>query len=187
MPDYATDRPSQTSAPPAPRRPPDYAAIEAALLQSPRGRAFLAEYARRNRTADTQMLLEAITRLELAILRPHHQREANNVLTDLVEMSEAIARTRREIAAIKPPGSITAATEELESVVNATEKATSDILQAAEEVQEVAWILREQGIEVGSCETLDRGHYRTANGEGGEGAALRRAADQRHDRDLGPR
>jgi chemotaxis regulatin CheY-phosphate phosphatase CheZ len=102
------------------------------------------------------MLLEAITRLELAILRPQHQREAGNVLTDLVEMSDAIARTRREIAAIKPPCRIVAATEELDSVVKATEKATSDILQAAEEVQEVAWILREKGIEAEHCETLDR-------------------------------
>ena len=37
----------------------------------PRGRWFLAEYARRNRTAETEMLLEAIAKLETAVLKPH--------------------------------------------------------------------------------------------------------------------
>ena len=71
-------------------------------------------------------------------------------------MSEAIARMRREIASIKPPSQIIAATVELEQVVSATEQATSDILQAAEDVQEVAWTLREKGVEADACEALDR-------------------------------
>jgi chemotaxis regulatin CheY-phosphate phosphatase CheZ len=41
-------------------------------------------------------------------------------------------------------------------VVSATEHATSDILQAAEDVQEVAWTLREKGVEADACEALDR-------------------------------
>ena len=63
---------------------------------------------------------------------------------------------RREIASLKPPSQIIAATVELEQVVSATERATSDILQAAEKVQEVAWTLREKGVEADACETLDR-------------------------------
>jgi len=42
----------------------DYDAIEAAVMDTARGRWFLAEYARRNRTADTTLLLSAIERLE---------------------------------------------------------------------------------------------------------------------------
>lgn len=42
----------------------DYSTIEAAVMETARGRWFLSEYARRNRHADTQMLLSAITRLE---------------------------------------------------------------------------------------------------------------------------
>jgi hypothetical protein len=42
----------------------DYEAIEAAVMETARGRWFLTEFARRNRTADTQVLLEAIARLE---------------------------------------------------------------------------------------------------------------------------
>lgn len=42
----------------------DYEAIEAAVMETARGRWFLAEFARRNRTADTALLLAAIERLE---------------------------------------------------------------------------------------------------------------------------
>ena len=161
MPEKAPDGPSsrRQASPPA-RLTADYAAIEAALCAHPRGRWFLAEYARRNRTADTQMLLAAITKLEMAVLRPQRPQEPGSVLGELVEISEAIARTRREIAQITPPhkldAQLTNATEELDHVVEATETATSDILQAAEEIQEVAWILREKGTEIELCDTLDQ-------------------------------
>ena len=130
------------------------------LRASPRGRWFLAEYARRNRTAETDMLLEAIARLETAVLKPQRQAPPGNVFSELVEMSEAIARTRREIAQIKPPHQfdkqLVSATEELDHIVEATEKATSDILEAAEEIQEVAWTLRERGTDIELCDKIDQ-------------------------------
>ncbi len=160
MPEKASDGSSQRKAPPSARPAANYAAIEAALARHPRGRWFLTEYARRNRAADTQMLLEAITKLEMAVLRPQRQQESGTVLSELVAMSEAIARTRREIAQITPSrkldAHLTNATEELDHVVEATETATSEILQAAEEIQEVAWTLRERGNEVELCDTLDQ-------------------------------
>src|SRR5688572_26036571 len=42
----------------------DFAAIETAVMETARGRWFLAEFARRNRSADTELVLEAIARLE---------------------------------------------------------------------------------------------------------------------------
>jgi hypothetical protein len=45
----------------------DYAAIYRLLMESARGRRFLAEYARRNRQADTKLVLAAIARIESAI------------------------------------------------------------------------------------------------------------------------
>lgn len=45
----------------------DYDAIEAAVMETERGRWFLAEYARRQRAAETQILLDAIQKLEAAI------------------------------------------------------------------------------------------------------------------------
>ena len=156
MPENASNRsaPSQTEA--ARPNQSNYDAIEATLMKSRWGRAFLAEYSRRNRAADTEMLLDAIARLEHIVRRPQNERDDNGVWGELIEMSEAISRMRREIASLKPPSQIIAATVELEQVVSATERATSDILQAAEEVQEVAWTLREKGIEADACETLDR-------------------------------
>src|SRR6187551_2625268 len=46
----------------------DYHAFCTALSESARGRAFLAEYARRNRNADTRPLLNAIERLQISLV-----------------------------------------------------------------------------------------------------------------------
>ncbi|VVB47028.1 hypothetical protein RHAL1_02601 [Beijerinckiaceae bacterium RH AL1] len=45
----------------------DYETIEAAVTETVRGRWFLAEFARRNRLAETRQLLEAMARLEAAV------------------------------------------------------------------------------------------------------------------------
>ncbi len=76
----------------------EYAAIERLLLSSVRGRWFLSEHARRHRAADTEMLLDAITRLELVLLRPQ-RRHPDHALGDLVEMRQAILRMRQDIDA----------------------------------------------------------------------------------------
>ena len=44
--------------------PEDYERIEAAVMETARGRWFLMEFARRQRAAETATLLEAIARLE---------------------------------------------------------------------------------------------------------------------------
>jgi chemotaxis protein CheZ len=163
MPERAPD-----GAAPLPRNPrpleqglaEDYAALEATLRDTPLGRWFLAEYMRRNRTPETQLLLDAIGRLEAAVLKPQRQTGFATVLAELVEMSEAIARTRHEIAQLRPPQQfdkqLSGATEELDQIVEATEKATSDILSAAEDIQEVAWTLREKEIALEFCDRLDQ-------------------------------
>src|SRR5262249_31519583 len=106
-----------------------------------------------------KMLLGAIVRLEAAIRGERTAESVDRIRFDLVEMAKAIARTKAEIAAIKPDveqaGKFGEATEELDSIVNATEAATSDILAAAEQVQEVAWTLREQGLDPEVCDLLD--------------------------------
>lgn len=143
---------------PTPIREADYEAIEEALLQSARGRWFLAEYSTRNRSANTRMLLDAISRLEAAILQPRDAPDSSNLRRDLIEMAVAISRTRTEIAAMRSSNQDESqfynATEELDAIVESTEKATSDILQAAEDVQEIAWRLREKGADEDSCDQL---------------------------------
>src|SRR5215475_12068485 len=45
----------------------DYDAIREAFMETARGRWFLDEYARRNRNADTRMVLDAVARIEETI------------------------------------------------------------------------------------------------------------------------
>jgi chemotaxis protein CheZ len=135
----------------------DYEAIEAAVMETSRGRWFLGEYARRHRHADTEMLLAAMGRLE-NVVRTESVASVDRVRSGLVDMSAAITRAKADIAALKPEGAagrIEEATEELDSVVSATEAATGDILAAAEQVQEIAWTLRERPFEQSHCDALD--------------------------------
>src|SRR5947209_14593734 len=150
---------SPTSAPP-PLSESDYEAIESAVMETMRGRWFLAEYARRNRQADTTMLLSALDRIEAALRGGERSvQSVDKIRFDLVEMAKAIARTKTEIASIKPDaehhGKFGEASEELDSIVLATEGATSEILASAEQIQEIAWTLREQGFDAGVCDLLD--------------------------------
>src|SRR5674476_463705 len=45
----------------------DYEAISQAFMETSRGRWFLGEYAKRNRNADTRMVLDAVARIEQTI------------------------------------------------------------------------------------------------------------------------
>jgi hypothetical protein len=137
----------------------DFQAIELAVMETERGRWFLSEFTKRNRHADTQVLLTALSRIEKSIAAHQEPAEIDKFRLDILEMSKAIARTRAEIAAIKPDdsqgGHIGVASGELDSIVSATESATSDILAAAERVQEAAWTLRESDVSSSLCDMLD--------------------------------
>lgn len=139
----------------------DYRLIEEALLQNPRGRWFLEEFLNRNRPEDTQKLLEAIRRIEQN-LEEKNTKPADDIdpiRMSILEMSKAIAKTREEIKSIKPEreedNQLINASEELSAIVESTESATNTILEAAEEIQEAAWILREAGASDGPCDTID--------------------------------
>ncbi|MEH3144435.1 MAG: hypothetical protein PGN34_03595 [Methylobacterium frigidaeris] len=139
--------------------PEEYDTLESALLETTRGRWFLSEYARRNRHADTDVLLDAIGRLENAVKSDRAPQGLDRLRFDLMEMAKAISRTKSEIAAIHAPdhdqSRLIEASEALDAIVRTTERATSDILEAAEEVQEVAWTLRESGADTKVCNALD--------------------------------
>src|SRR3982074_2089286 len=55
---------SPISARAAQPREEDYDAISEAFMETSRGRWFLGEYAKRNRNADTRMVLDAVARIE---------------------------------------------------------------------------------------------------------------------------
>jgi chemotaxis regulatin CheY-phosphate phosphatase CheZ len=127
-------------------------------METGRGRWFLAEYARRNRHSDTMTLLGAIDRLEAAIRGERTAQSLDRIRFELFEMAKAITRTKAEIAAIKPDirgaGKFGEMTAELDSLMQTTEMATSDILAAAEQIQGIAWTLREHGIDPEVCDLI---------------------------------
>jgi chemotaxis regulatin CheY-phosphate phosphatase CheZ len=158
-------------------KPPEdehaYEMIEAAVMETSRGRWFLAEYARRHRHAETVTILEAIEKLQKslairsmpaeiaqpALSAPAPSLPFERLQFDIIEMARAIARTEREIRAIQPDGAkatqFFTASDELDAVVSTTEQATSAILSSAERVQEFAWELRERSGKAEECDLLD--------------------------------
>lgn len=138
----------------------DYEAIELAVMETERGRWFLREYARRNRNADTDVLLDAIKRLEQAVAGERVAQDVERLRSHLREMATAITRTKSEIATIhaveQEHSHLFAASEALDAITRTTEQATSDILAAAEHIQESAWTLREDGANPELCDDLDR-------------------------------
>ncbi len=147
------------SGPPSPIRMEDYEAIQAAVMETARGRWFLAEYARHNRTADTEMLLNAIGKLQNALIQQDEATDTSRIKNELMDIAGAIANTKQEIAAMGAQDGgedrITTASVELDAIVTTAEKATGDILNHAEQIQEIAWTLRENGIDENSCAALD--------------------------------
>jgi hypothetical protein len=74
--------------------PEDFELIEAAVMETARGRWFLREYARRNRNADTKVVLDAVSRLKEAVL---DGRAMGRMKADLQHMAAAIRQTKGEI------------------------------------------------------------------------------------------
>lgn len=134
-------------------------ALESAVRQTARGRAFLDEFARRLRAADTDRILSAIDRLSHIQNERASSSHLDVLRRELEMMSASIAQTRREIAAIKPETSgnnrIVEATEELDFVVRSTERATAEILTAAEGIQTLAGELKSKGVDAAACDELE--------------------------------
>lgn len=143
----------------SPLRQSDYEAIEAAVMETEKGRWFLAEYAARHRAANTDEILGAIARLE-GLLKRERRPDAERVRLDIGEMKHAIERTKREIAQIRSDGQsplsrFDRASNELDAIVEQTEAATSEILGAAEKIQEIAFTMREAGVDAGFCDDIE--------------------------------
>ena len=86
----------------------DYRSFCAALGASARGRAFLNEYARRNRHADTEVVLEALARLERTARRQDSAPEAERIRQDLRALLDTLRSARPQVDS--SPGAIKAAT-----------------------------------------------------------------------------
>lgn len=128
----------------------DYGAMQAALSETERGRWFLAEHARRHRGGDTEILLDAIGRIEAAVTGRSAVAVSESQGEDLSDVALAVTRIR---------DALTGAAEDAsprESLARLSEAATSDVLDATERIQEAAWTLRERGADPAICDLLDQ-------------------------------
>lgn len=138
----------------------DYEVIEQAVMETARGRWFLSEYAQRNRHSDTKLVLDAIQKLQRSVLGadvvPEIAPTRSEVRADLGEMERMIERTKRELAGIDAArvrdGDLA---KELQQIVEAASQAIAEVLSDAERIQEIAWTMREQGLDASKCDQLD--------------------------------
>jgi hypothetical protein len=136
----------------------DFEAIREAFLETARGRWFLDEYTRRNRNADTAMVLEAVARIENSLAAQKIDREL--AAQNDVESQQAIdqppsSELPEAMAAIK--AIVAAARESIAATLAgpAVEEALAPSRKCARVIREIAWGLRESGADGRICTLLD--------------------------------
>jgi hypothetical protein len=143
---------------PAPAAQTDYDAICAALMHTERGRWFLDEYAKRNRSADTRLLLAAIERIEAVVCAERNKQAQQGFRTDLLEMAKAITRTRAEVAEIRAddaaaPGQARDNGDNVSALPRPPRP--RDVFAAAERIKDVTWAMRGHGFDPSTCDQLE--------------------------------
>ena len=130
----------------------DYAAISEAFMETSRGRWFLTEYAKRNRNADTRMVLDAVARIEasLAAQREEGLATQKQAAADAAEinLAEALAAIRGAVEAAQA-----SATEALDGL--ALEQKLAPLRKGARVIREISWRLREIGNDGRICDLID--------------------------------
>ena len=126
----------------------DYETIAAAVMETARGRWFMAEFAKRNRQADTAQVLSAIQRLERVVgtaAQPQapepDSREAAALIADLRLDLERISGRSETVSS---------------GLAGRIEAAAASIVTATESIQEASWSLREAGASEALCDELDK-------------------------------
>ncbi|MHB8270085.1 hypothetical protein [Bradyrhizobium sp.] len=77
----------------------DYDAISAAFMETSRGRWFLSEYAKRNRNADTRMVLDAVARIEQNLAAQKEAAPDHALAEALAAIREAVDEARAAASA----------------------------------------------------------------------------------------
>jgi hypothetical protein len=121
----------------------DYDAIREAFMETSRGRWFLGEYAKRNRNADTTMVLDAVARIEQAMAAQKQEPVRNDD-----ELRAALAAIRHAVdeAAGKASSALTG--------LELAEK-LSPIHKGARIIKEISWRWREIGADGRICDLID--------------------------------
>jgi chemotaxis regulatin CheY-phosphate phosphatase CheZ len=129
----------------------EYLQMEEALSQTARGRAFLRMRDRRSRVVASDEFHRLVDKLETQVDRlsgtssgtftSFAPGEDPRIQQELTAITQVVREARSDIAALKATDTgsnrIEAATGELDEIVAATERATTDILNATEKIQEI--------------------------------------------------
>ena len=119
----------------------DYDAIREAFMETSRGRWFLGEYAKRNRNADTSMVLDAVARIEETLA-------AQNKPARDPALDEALAAIRAALDAARIAAS--AALGDLPLGEN-----LAPVRKGVRVIREISWRLREIGADGRICDLID--------------------------------
>jgi chemotaxis regulatin CheY-phosphate phosphatase CheZ len=142
----------------------DYFLIEDAIAANARGRTFLRMRDQRSRVLaadEVKRLMRSLTTTVKKTAVPENDSSAHiRILRqELQEMSVYIQQTRSEVAALRPEDGgnnrIMAATGELDAIVTATERATSEILNSAENILALVGRLPRTPETTGLCQELE--------------------------------
>lgn len=121
----------------------EYRAIEATLLETARGRWFLAEHGRRARRLDSALLEDAIGRLQTSLKAPPAL--LGKLQAEIEALQSQIAATRETLVARGSP-----------ALVNNGSTSAQTILKAAEDMHEIAWALQANPFDPKGCEQIAR-------------------------------
>ena len=108
----------------------EYRAIEAALLQTARGRWFLAEMGRRSRRVDSQTLEDALGRLQASISQP--PAVLGQLKTELEVVMRLLSETQAQTRAKPAPATGDGSAPPVEHTM----------LRTAEDIHELTWSLQ---------------------------------------------
>jgi hypothetical protein len=118
----------------------DYDAISHAFLETARGRWFLGEFAKRNRNADTRMVLDAVARIEQTLADQKQPLPDNRLPEALAEIRSAVDEARAAAAAL---GSL------------AIGQHLAPVRKGARIIREISWRWREIGADARICDLID--------------------------------
>jgi hypothetical protein len=148
-------------------REEDYEAIREAFMETSRGRWFLGEYTRRNRNADTRMVLDAVARIEENLASQKQAAPNNGLAEALVAIRSAVDEARA------------AALANFDGL--ALQESLAPVRKGARVIREISWRLREIGADGRICDLIDSqlsaieagcGQIASADGRSGLSAAF---------------
>ena len=152
-------------------REEDYAAIAEAFMETSRGRWFLTEYAKRNRNADTRMVLDAVARIEQNLDAQREETLEREASLQRLQQEEGLSAQQAAEAVVAAAAAQERLTEALAAIRNSVEAAEELAVEAldslaldqrlapvrkgARVLREIAWRLREIGNDGRICDLID--------------------------------